>query len=158
VEQLRKKYAPKIASLQEKIRRAEQALARESEQATQEGLQAAISLGTTLIGAVLGRKLANSATLGRATTAARGAGRALKERQDVGRAKETVVALQQQLAELEGAFKAETEGLAGGEGPAEPLETLRVRPSKQNVTVKLVALAWAPAWQDTAGRLTPAWQ
>jgi hypothetical protein len=159
VEQLRKKYAPKIASLQEKIRRAEQAVERESEQATQQGLQAAISIGTTLIGAMLGRKVASTATLGRATTAARGAGRVLKERQDVGRAKETMQAPQQQLADLEDAFKAETDTLgASGDGLAEPIETLRVRPTKQNVTVKLVALAWAPVWQDGAGGGTPAWQ
>ena len=33
-----------------------------------------------------------------------------------------------------------------------------VRPTRQNIAVKLVALAWAPAWQDSEGRLTPAWQ
>ena len=66
----------------------EQAVERESEQVTQQGLQTAISIGTTLIGVMLGRKAMTAATLGRATTAARGAGRVLKERQDVGRASE----------------------------------------------------------------------
>ncbi len=58
------------------------------------GLQVAISIGATVIGAFLGRKAISATTLGRATTAARGAGRVLKERQDVGRAQETVEALQ----------------------------------------------------------------
>ena len=136
-----------------------QAVERESEQVTQQGLQAAISIGTTLIGAFLGRKAVTASTLGRATTAARGAGRVLKERQDVGRAQETVEALQQQLADLDEAFKADAEKLgASGDALTEPIETLSVRPSKQNITVKLVALAWVPRWQDGAGQSTPAWQ
>jgi hypothetical protein len=158
VEQLRVKYAPKIAALQEKIRRAEQAVQRESEQASQQGMQAVISIGTTLIGAMLGRKAVSASTLGRATTAARGAGRVLKERQDIGRATETVQALQQQLAGLEEAFKAEAGRLdAASEAVVEPLETVTVRPTRQNVAVKLLALVWVPVWQDTNGQTTPAW-
>ena len=159
LEQLRKKYAPKKAALEERIRRAGQAVERESEQVTQQGLQAAISIGTTLIGAFLGRKAVTTSTLGRATTAVRGAGRVLKERQDVGRAQETVEALQQQIADLDEAFKADADKLTtSGDPLAEPLETLSVRPSKQNVTVKLVALAWVPRWQDGTGQSTPAWR
>jgi len=157
VEQLRRKYAAKIAALQERVRRAEQAVARESEQATQQGLQTAISIGTTLIGAMLGRKAMTAGTLGRATTAARGAGRVLKERQDVGRAQETLEASRQQLADLEASIKAETETL-GADALAEPLETVSLRPTRQNVTVKLVTLAWAPGWEDAGGQITSAWQ
>ena len=80
LERLRKKYAPKMAALEERLRRAGQAVERESEQVTQQGLQAAISVGTTLLGAFLGRKAVTASTIGRATTAARGAGRVLKER------------------------------------------------------------------------------
>jgi hypothetical protein len=158
VEQIRKKYAPKVAALQEKLRRAEQAVQRESEQASQQGVQAVISIGTTLIGAMLGRKAASASTLGRATTAARGAGRVLKERKDVGRAKENVEVLRQQLADLEEAFTAEAARLdAGSEAAAEPLETVAVRPARQNVAVKLLALVWVPVWQDASGHATPAW-
>ena len=41
---------------------------------------------------------------------------------------------------------------------AEALETLSVRSTTQNVTVKLVALTWIPRWQDGAGQRRPAWQ
>jgi hypothetical protein len=119
VERLRRKYAPKLAALQDKVRRAEQAVARESEQVTQQGLQAAISIGATLVGAMLGRKVVSTGTIGRATTAARGAGRVVKEQQDVGRAKETVEVLRQQLANLEAEFKAETDELGGGDAVAD---------------------------------------
>ena len=156
---LRQKYAPKIAALQERRRRAEQAVARESEQAKQQGLQTAISVGATILGAFLGRKAINVGTIGRATTAARGAGRVLKETQDVGRAKETVAAVDEALAALDAQFKAEADALGARTDPlTEPIETIALKPTRQNISVRLVALAWAPAWRDAAGRLTPAWE
>jgi Helicase HerA, central domain len=156
VEGLRKKYAPKIAALQERIRRAEQAVSRESEQVKQQGVQTVISIGATILGAFLGRKTVSTSTLGRATTAARGAGRVLKEREDVGRAQENVEALQQQLADLEAEFKAEAESaaLTG----AESVQTFTIKPTKQNISVKLVVLAWAPWWKTATGERIPAWK
>jgi hypothetical protein len=158
-EALRQKYAPKVAALQERRRRAEQAVARESEQATQQGIQTAISVGATILGAFLGRKSINVGTIGRATTAARGAGRVLKETQDVGRAKETVAAVDEAIAALDAQFKAEADALGARTDPlTEPLETIALKPTRQNITVRLVALAWAPCWRDAAGAVTPAWQ
>ncbi len=158
-EALRQKYAPKVAALQERRRRAEQAVARESEQAKQQGLQTAISVGATILGAFLGRKSINVATIGRATTAARGAGRVLKETQDVGRAKETVAAVDEAIAALDAQFKADAEALGASTDPlTEPLETIALKPTRQNVAVRLVALAWAPCWRDRAGAVTPAWE
>ncbi|HEY7204823.1 MAG TPA: ATP-binding protein, partial [Methylomirabilota bacterium] len=156
---LRQKYAPKQAALQERRRRAEQTVARESEQATQQGIQTAISVGATILGAFLGRKTINVGTIGRATTAARGAGRVLKETQDVGRAKESVEAVDRAIADLDAQFKAEAEALTASTDPlTERLETISLKPTRQNITVRLVALAWAPAWRDPAGALTPAWE
>ncbi len=159
LERLRQKYAPKIAALEERIRRAEQAVARESAQVTQQGLQTAISIGATLLGALMGRKAVSTSSLGRATTAMRGAGRVLREREDVGRAQENLATLQQQLADLEGEFKAETEAAAASKDPlTEALEPVTVRPTKQNISVRLVALAWAPWWRVGDKEPTPAWE
>ena len=155
----RQKYAPRIAALQERLRRARQAKEREEEQVTQQGVQAAISIGATLLGAFLGRKAVSASTLGRATTAARGVGRVIKERQDVGRSEETVEALEQQLAELDAQFQAE---LATAESRANPLadalETVALSPKRTNVTVQTCTLVWAPHRSDGAGALTPAWE
>ena len=119
-------------------------MARESEQAKQQGLQTAISVGATILGAFLGRKAINVSTIGRATTAARGAGRVLKETQDVGRAKETVAAVDEALAALDTQFKAEADALGARTDPlTEPIETIALKPTRQNITVRLVALACA---------------
>ena len=56
VEKLRQKYAPKFAQLEDRKRRAEQAAAREAEQAKDQKLQTAISFGATLLSSFMGRK------------------------------------------------------------------------------------------------------
>jgi Sec-independent protein translocase protein TatA len=122
-------------------------------------MQAAISVGASILGAFLGRKTVSAANIGRATTAIRGAGRAIKESKDVGQAEENVSALQQRLAELEAQFKRETEVLATAtDSLHETLEAVSLKPTKANITVKLVALAWAPHWRGEKGVLTPSWQ
>lgn len=157
-DKLRQKYAPKIAALQERLRRAEQAVEREKEQAKQTGLQTALSVGATILGAFMGRKSISATTIGKATTALGKAGRTMKDMKDVGMAQDNVAALQQQLADLEAQFKSETDQLSAFDPQSEPLETLALRPTKTNIAVKLVALAWLPDWQDAQGALTPAWE
>jgi hypothetical protein len=156
VEALRKKYAAKRAALEERLRRAQQAQARESEQATQRGVQAAISLGATILGGLLGRKTISATNIGRATTAARDAGRIFKERGDVARAQESVAAVQEDLAALERELQTEVAALET-RADAERLESVAIRPKKTDVRVQLCALAWMPYWRDAAGKPTPAW-
>jgi hypothetical protein len=155
---LRQKYAPKIAALHDRIRRAGQMVERQQAESRSSQIQAAISVGASILGAFLGRKTISATNIGRATTAIRGAGRAIKESQDVGQAEDNVVALQQQLADLETQFKAETGSLAAATDPlTEKLDTVSLKPTKANIAVKLVALAWTPHWRDGKGALTSAW-
>jgi hypothetical protein len=147
-----------MAALQERIRRAEQAVEREREQAQQQRMQTAISLGSTLLGAFLGRKAVSVGTMGRAGGAVRAGSRAWKEAQDVGRAEETVEALRGQLADLESQFAAETQALEASLSPAaETPETLPIKLKKTNIAVRLAALCWMPYWRDGQGALKPAW-
>jgi hypothetical protein len=155
---LRQKYAPKIAALQDRIRRAGQMVERQQAESRSSQMQAAISVGASILGAFLGRKTISATNIGRATTAIRGAGRAIKESKDVGQAEENVSALQQQLADLEAQFKTETDALAAATDPInEKLEVVSLKPTKANIAVKLVALAWTPHWQDGKGVLTQSW-
>ncbi len=156
---LRQKYAPKIAALRDRIRRAGQMVERQQAESRSSQMQAAISVGASILGAFLGRKTISATNIGRATTAIRGAGRAIKESQYVGQAEENVLALQQQLADLESQFKTETDALAAATDPLnEKLETVSLKPTKANIAVKLVTLAWTPHWQDGKGVLTQSWQ
>ncbi|MEZ4292616.1 MAG: hypothetical protein R3E53_19590 [Myxococcota bacterium] len=90
IEKLRKKYAPKLARLQERIARAQDKVEREEEQYADRKTQTVVSLGATLLGAVFGRKLGSAGNIGRAASTMRRAGRAARERADIGRAEDRV--------------------------------------------------------------------
>ncbi len=157
VGQLREKYASKIATLQERLRRAQQAVDKQAEQAKQAKFQTALSFGSTILGAFTGRKVGSS-TISRASTAFRGVSRSIDESKDVSRASDTVEAIQQQLAGLQAEFNDETAALQEKIDPAtETLGTVVVKPNKSDILVQLVSLVWMPHWQDAQGSITPAW-
>lgn len=158
VARIRAKYAPKIATLNERLRRAEQAVEREAGQARSAKLSTMLSFGSTLLGAFMGRKVLSATNIGKAATAVKGVGRSVEQSQDVARASETVEAIKQQLTDLDAQFQAEAAAIDAGHDPAsESLETLELRPSKTNISVKLVALAWAPHTRGPSGELIPAY-
>lgn len=158
MDKLQKKFGPRINTLHERIRGAQHTVDRQAEQARQRKTQTAISIGATLVGAVLGRKAISTTTLGRATTAARDIGRSSKAQQDVSLANQTLESLRKQLAELEAQFEAEAATLELKCDPqTETFETVQIKPNKTAINVQVLALAWAPYWQNAQGGMTPAW-
>jgi hypothetical protein len=142
VDGLRARYAARLTTLEDRIRRAEAAVAREQDQANNQRVQTAVSLGATLLGAFLGRKAVSQSTLGRATTTVRGAGRAAKEQRDVALAREGVAALRARHAGLAAELEREIRDLASG---AETVVTRTLRPRKSDIEVRRVGLLWRPA-------------
>jgi hypothetical protein len=156
--QLRAKYAPKLESIRASLVRAQQKADRERSQRNQQGLQTAISVGATVLGALFGRKAMSTATLGRATTAARSAGRVGREYQDVALADESVQQVQAKLA----ALTAECEtAVAELERTLDPQSvTLReqpISPRKSDTQVGRVSLVWTPWRMGSDGFLQQAW-
>ncbi|MDH7502719.1 MAG: ATP-binding protein [Verrucomicrobiota bacterium] len=157
-QELRRKYGPKIASLQERLRRAEAAREREAEQAKRAKMDAVISLGSTLLGAFLGRRTVSTGTVGKAATTMRSAGRVMGQAGDVKRAEETVEAIQQQLRAIEEQFQSEVESVMNSPNPlTESLDTIVLRPNKSDISVRLLALVWLPFARDNTGALKPAY-
>jgi hypothetical protein len=146
VAKVRDKYASKLTTLQDRIRRAEHAVQVQSEQATGAKMGAAVSVGAAIFGALLGRKTISAANLGRVTTAARGASRISKESEDVTRATENVTALKDQLSELETAMQSDIQAVTSEwDSTNEPFERVLVKPKRGGVSVQLVGLVWVPA-------------
>jgi molybdopterin converting factor small subunit len=132
---LRQKYASKFATIEDRIRRAEAAVQKQSEQASQAKLSTALSIGAGLLGALLGGGRRGS--IGKISTGARSAGRAYSESQDVSRAEENVEALQQQLAGLQAEVEAKVQELQVEYDPArEKIETVTIRPKKTGIVVR----------------------
>ncbi len=144
VQRLREKYAPKVARLSERVAKAQESVTKERQQVHQQKMQTAVSIGATLMGALMGRRAVSMSTLGRATTAARGVGRAAKETDDVARAETRVAELQTELSTLQSALQAEIDAIAADRGE-EPIDTVPIKAKRGGVDVRLVALAWQPS-------------
>ena len=152
LEKLRKKYTPKLARLQERIRRAEQKIEKESSQVQHQMVQAAISFGSSILGAMFGRKLASSTNVGRAATSMRAAGRVSRQRGDVKQAEEDLAAVEEEHRQLEEEFREATASLQESTSPDSlELTTVEVRPRKSDITVESVCLAWVPWSVDSLG-------
>jgi hypothetical protein len=155
---LRRKYQPKLSSLQDQIRRANERKSREESQASQQKLQTAMSVGASILGAFLGRKALSTGNLGRVTTAARSAARIGRENADVDRAAENLEVLQQRLQALESEFEAESARLAETLDPtAVTLREVAVTPRKSDLAVGEVALVWLPWRRGADGFPAPAY-
>ena len=141
VDALRARFAKKAERMAERICRAEGRVEREQSQYDQQKLQAGISMGAGILGAILGGR-----GVGRFTAAARGAGRVAREREDVRRAEEEVRELEEARQALEVAVEEEVRALrARMESQAPEVEEVTVRPIKSDIRVSNLKLAWKRA-------------
>ena len=159
VEQLRQKYAPKFAMLEERLRRAEAMREKEAQEAQSAKMQSWLSIGSSLLGAFMGNKVVSATNVRRGASAISSFSRASKQSGDVGRADETVEAIQAQMQDLDAQFQAETQALQSQSDPMnERLETTSLKPKKKDINLRVIALGWAPQWRDERGDLTNAWE
>jgi hypothetical protein len=146
IEALRLKYAPRLETLRDRLARAQQTMARERHEATQQKVETAISFGATVLDALFGRRTVSRSTIGGASRTARGVGRSMKQAEDVARAGETLGATQAQIQALEAQLQQEVAALEGA--GAAPLEPISIAPKKTQIGVQAVALVWVPEWRS----------
>ncbi|MFT7512847.1 MAG: hypothetical protein ACI9QL_002055 [Candidatus Omnitrophota bacterium] len=159
VEKLKTKYASKLSTLHDRIRSAEAKIEREAEQYKSAKMQSAISIGSSILGAFLGRKLTSSRNVGRAVTAARGIGRAGSQKGDIARAEEDLKVQQEKLRDMERAFEDDVNELeATFAVDALEIDSIDVRPMKTDITIRDFGLCWTP-WRVTSdGIAEPLWE
>jgi hypothetical protein len=156
VEELRRRYAPKIAALQEKIHRGEERVEREQSQVGRARLDTAISIGATIAGALFGRKLASVTNVTRARSTLRGAGRASEEKEDVARAERGVETAREDLTRLESDLSRDVSTLERSLDPtALELDRIELAPRKTDVEVASLVLLWTPWRVGEAGIAEP---
>jgi hypothetical protein len=146
--ELRNQYAARLAALQARLQKAAERTDRERGQLTQQKLQTAISVGATVLGALLGRKAMSTANIGRATTAARSASRIGRESDDVQRAEDSVEQLNEQIAALNKECESAVADLDATLDPRSVgLRTISAVPRKADIAVGKVVLLWTP-WRS----------
>lgn len=159
VEQLRRRYSSKFNTLNNRLMRAEQAMMREKEQSQSSKIQTAISFGTAILGAFLGRKAVSASSAGRFGTAMRSASRVRKESMDVHRAQDTLEATKLGLAELDQRLQEDIERIEATFDPdSENIQEILVKPKSSDMTLEFFGLVWMPYRRDARGQLAPDWQ
>jgi Helicase HerA, central domain len=150
---LREKYAGKLSGLQDKLARAMQKREQEAAQANQKKLEAVVNVGMGVLGALFGG--GRRTTVSAASRAVKSASQAFGQQGDVGRADDTVEAIQAQLNELNTQLEAELTALEAG-NPDEALEEVRLKPKSTDINLELLVLAWVP-YTRANGKLEPAY-
>ena len=159
VEKLRKRYAPKLATIENQIRTAEEKVAREKSQYEQAKVGSAISVGASILGAIFGRKLASAANVQRTATSMRSAGRALGQKGDIATAEKRHEANLAKRAELETEFEADVAELETHfDTSMLDIEPITVPPRKTDFELVRLGIAWLPHWVDEQGLSEGAWE
>ena len=138
---LAKKFAPRRSAIEQRIARADAAIAREKQQAANAKFQTAITIGSSILGAFLGRKAISATNIRRVGTASRSVGRAMDQGGDVAAAEKNAAALREELAGLEAEFAAACTALSLRE-PA--IEKVALKPARGGIASLNLSLAWEP--------------
>ena len=145
MEKVRTRQAVKLATLTDRLERARQKVERERAEAKNQSLQTYVSIGSAVLGALLGRKKISSTTIGKAATSMRSASRATRQQADVAHAEESLTVLEEKRRELENEIDAELERIRLESAPERiPLEAVVIPARKTDTAVEEVVLAWVP--------------
>lgn len=158
VEKLRASYGSKLRTVQEQLRKAMQKVEKEKLQSKNQTTQAIVSVGTSILGAVFGRKLTSASNMGHIATGVRNAGRIGAAQQDVTLAEESVDAIQSRYDDLNKQFAAEaTAMLESAAAEKLKLDEVTIAPKKTDVTISKFVLCWTPWIVDANGKADQAW-
>ena len=157
IAKLKKRYASKTRTLENRLLRAEQAIERESQQSTKKKLDVAVSIGSAILGAVLGRKRLSRTSASRIGTAVKTIGSARKESGDIDRARETRDKVRTDLDALNAELEKEIEALEDVyNSQDDDLDEIAVKAKSTDIEVHFVGLLWVPFQRNATGKLTPA--
>lgn len=138
IEKMRDRYASKLQSKGDQLDRAELALDKEEAEASSSTWQAGASILGGLLGGLFGGRKSRSSGVSSAT-------RAMKQRRDVGIAKDKIEMLENDLAELEAELANEIRELEEKfDAFTTELEPEPVKPYKKDIDVRSVSLLWLP--------------
>jgi hypothetical protein len=153
IDRVRDRHAAKLATLTDRIDRARQKVERERAEAKNKSMQTYVSIGSAVLGALLGRKAASATNIGRAATSMRSASRSARQQADVVHAEESLSVLEERRQAIEDEVAAELERIRLESSPERVrLEELEIPPRKTDIVVDDVVLAWVPQEPPAAPR------
>ena len=110
---------------------------------TASGLDAAINIGASIIGALFGNKLLSRSNATKIASSARSANRVLKERSDVKLSEQSVNEINAQIDELAGSFEQQAQALKEANDIKNiTLNEVQISPKKSDIYDEKVVLLW----------------
>lgn len=149
VEKLRNKYEKETKSFEEKIRKAQQKLENENQQYDQKKIQTIVSIGSTILGALFGRKTFSRTNANRVGSTISKASRAYQEKQDIAQVQEDIKNYNLKIEELNNKLEEEIKEISANYDPDNiKLDKAELKPRKSGIDVKEISLAWLPFWRS----------
>ena len=147
-----------MATIHEQLRKAQQQVEKQKTQSQNQSMQAMATIGSTILGAVFGRKLTSATNIGRVATGVRAATKLGSERQDVAMAEDNVDAIQSRCDALNQQFEQESTDLLASAAPENlRLEEISVSPKKTDVQINKLVLCWTPWIVGSQGKAQQGW-
>lgn len=142
VRRLRGKYDRKIRTIEKRVMAAQRAVDREQAETAQSRLDTALSVGSAILGAFMGRKRSSVDSAG---SAVRKAGRMRKQSSDAALAEKALEEAELALQALNAELESEIDQIEGRfDAQAQNLETIRIRPRSADINIQYFGIAWEP--------------
>jgi hypothetical protein len=144
IAQLNKKYATKMAALEAKSTAAQAKLDGAVEKAKEEQVQSAVSIGTTVLGAILSRRISAS-TINKAGSAVKRASKSAQKRVEVSSQQEALAAVEREKQALEAEIASEIKTIREQfDVQSHALETVSFALKKSQLSLQIFGLIWVP--------------
>jgi hypothetical protein len=155
IEELRAKAAKSLKSLEDKAAKAQLKVDTQQQQATSAKLSAAVSIGTSLLGAFLGRKSGLGGLVKSSNITS--ASRVMREGQEAAAAAAELQSLHDDMAGLNKALEDEVQKLRDQHDPNSlVLENFKLTPVKTRIQADAIGILWLPH-EHVEGELRKAW-
>lgn len=155
IEELRERAAKTVKSLEAKATKAQLKVDTQKQQASSAKLSAAVSIGSSILGAFFGRKGGLGSIVKGSTVTT--ASRVMRESQEAAAAEAELVALHQEMEELNKTVEDETQKLRDQYDPTTiALETFKLTPTKTRIQADAIGILWLPH-ERVGGELRKAW-
>jgi len=147
VRKIEQRYEKKQYQLQVRLEKALARLEKEKGDVKARGVDTALSFGVALFGALFGRKGVSVTSVSRSARGVRSAGRLIKEKGDVERARQEIARLEDALNSLALDLQEEMARIDARFAPEKyPAETFTLTPRRSDIFAVELALVWEPVF------------
>ncbi len=140
IEKLSKKFDTKMATLQKRHHKALLKLEKEESDVTAKTTDTAISVGLGIFDALFGSR---RSAISKGSRALRGGKSVIKERADVARAEDALVAIEEDIERLKEDFQLQIQDIAESFSAENyPVESFFLKPRRTDIRIEKIALVW----------------